>query len=143
MPEAAESQLFARALLQAINREPLPAGFDAAGEKATRAYGRSLLVSSGFWPRVRERLASSNPPGDAERFAAFLEAFEASFKDGVVSKADVELGELVWARDMSAVLRARGQARAKARAADAIASEDAASHAALHQLVSAGLTSEE
>lgn len=116
---AAAAQAMARSFLQAVNAA------EPGAEKATRRPdGRALLARPGFFDAVSaavlDAAAASTAAGLREDFAAFLADFERSFKDGVVERADVELGELVWASDYASALRERGARRAE-RAAQAAA----------------------
>ena len=141
----------ARAILLAINATEVPAGtthraaWDAAADgsrpKSTRLFGRSLLVLDGFFAAVRAKaLADGAALAGLEHF---LDAFESSFKDGIVSDAEVDLGKLVWTEDFNETLRQRGIDRA-ARAAEAAAADDggAQSEGALQDMLRAGLAGE-
>ena len=121
----------ARAVLLAVNATEVPAGtsqraaWDAAAAggsrpKSSRLFGRSLLALDGFFAAVRAKaLADGAALAGLEQF---LDAFHSSFKDGVVSEEEVDLGKLVWAEDFNAVLHQRGLDRA-ARAAEAAAAD--------------------
>ena len=140
----------ARAVLLAVNATEVPAGtthraaWDAAvaGAKSTRLFGRSLLVLDGFFAAVRAKaLADGAALAGLEQF---LDAFHSSFKDGVVSEEEVDLGKLVWAEDFNAVLHQRGLDRA-ARAAEAAAADadgGGSGDGALEGMLRAGLAGE-
>ena len=142
----------ARAVLLAVNATEVPAGtsqraaWDAAAAvarpKSTRLFGRSLLALDGFFAAVRSKaLADGAALAGLEQF---LDAFHSSFKDGVVSEEEVDLGKLVWAEDFNAVLHQRGLDRA-ARAAEAAAADadgGGSGDGALEGMLRAGLAGE-
>ena len=142
----------ARAVLLAVNATEVPAGtshravWDAAAAevrpKSTRLFGRSLLALDGFFAAVRAKaLADGAALAGLEQF---LDAFHSSFKDGVVSEEEVDLGKLVWAEDFNAVLHQRGLDRA-ARAAEAAAADadgGGSGDGALEGMLRAGLAGE-
>ena len=110
--------------------------------KSTRLFGRSLLALDGFFAAVRSKaLADGAALAGLEQF---LDAFHSSFKDGVVSEEEVDLGKLVWAEDFNAVLHQRGLDRA-ARAAEAAAADadgGGSGDGALEGMLRAGLAGE-
>ena len=121
-PSAANMQAMARAFLRAGN------GLETGAEKATRRPGgRDILARPGCFAAASaaalESVAAARADGlggppSLEQMDAFLAGFESSFKDGHVTREEVELGEVVWAADYAAALRERGVRRAE-RAKDA------------------------
>ena len=99
-------------------------------------------IVNGFFAAVRAKaLANGAALAGLEQF---LDAFHSSFKDGVVSEEEVDLGKLVWAEDFNAVLHQRGLDRA-ARAAEAAAADadgGGSGDGALEGMLRAGLAGE-
>ena len=77
-----ELQGMARATLAAINRTPLPEGFElpAGQAKATKALGRALLAAPGFFAVVRASVLAEPGKLDVGALAVFVDEFERSFK---------------------------------------------------------------
>mmetsp|Transcript_49774 Transcript_49774/g.82591 ORF Transcript_49774/g.82591 Transcript_49774/m.82591 type:complete len:199 (+) Transcript_49774:141-737(+) len=143
---ATDLQLFARAMLRAINAAPLPTKFlerqSAAGGqsvKATRLFGRTLLADPAFWDIVCTKALDFIAELDREGLTMFLDDFSRSFTDGVVTREAVELGELVWSKNLTETLRLKASARhARARAASSAGvgiSANSSETAALRELV--------
>ncbi|KAL1529358.1 hypothetical protein AB1Y20_000310 [Prymnesium parvum] len=150
-------QTMARTFLAAVNRVPLPHGFEQPPDvpKRTKYFGRTLLAAPGFYVAVRELVSAESSAVDkvvghtqlhqreVERseLLAFVDDFERTFKDGVVEQSDVTLGQLVWVADFADASRNRGRERMRqaAEAASAAAQDGDRAKSELSDLVHHGL----